>query len=109
MAKETRQTPTGARELEELAYEQLIEQLEGVVRQLEAGELSLEDSLQAFERGVQLSQAAERRLDAAEHRVEVLLQGDRTQPLPPMEASEAPRAVARPAAAPIVEDDDVPF
>lgn len=68
--------------LEDLAYEQIVEELDGVVRQLEAGELSLEQSLDAFERGVQLARAAERRLDEAEQRVEILLQGDRTQALP---------------------------
>jgi len=88
--------------LEELAYEQLVEELDGVVRQLEAGELSLEQSLGEFERGVRLAQAAEKRLDEAEQRVEMLLQGDRVQPLPAAEA-ERPRAGVP------AEDDDVPF
>ena len=77
------QEPTGTQPaLEELAYEQIVAELDGVVRQLETGELSLEQSLDAFERGVQLARAAERRLDEAEQRVEILLQGDRVQPLP---------------------------
>ena len=90
--------------VDELAYEELVEQLDGVVRQLEAGELTLEESLRAFERGVVLAQAAERRLDGAEQRVEMLLQGDRVQPLPASEPEPARPARTMPA-----EDDDVPF
>lgn len=101
MARETEKT--GTSDLDALAYEQLVEELEGVVKQLEAGDLPLEDSLRAFERGVLLSQAAEGRLDAAEHRVEVLLQGDRVGALP---GQESP--VVRGATIP-GEDDDLPF
>ncbi len=104
MAKEEKAQAAGAPALGDVAYEKLIDELDDVVRQLEASELSLEDSLQAFERGVTLAKAAEERLDHAEHRVEVLLQGDRKQPLPPQEGGEGPRASAR--AAP---DDDIPF
>ncbi|WP_373048126.1 exodeoxyribonuclease VII small subunit [Vulgatibacter sp.] len=105
MTKTPRVAGNGEGQTEEgLAYEQLVEQLDGVVRQLEAGELSLEESLRAFERGVQLAQAAERRLDAAEQRVEMLLQGDRVQPLPAAEAEPA-----RQQPKPVVDDDDVPF
>lgn len=106
MTKDPRQAPGGeAPGVDGLAYEELVEQLDGVVRQLEAGELSLEESLRAFERGVVLAQAAERRLDAAEQRVEMLLQGDRVAPLPGVEA-EAPGTQRQAAPA---EDDDVPF
>lgn len=107
MTKDPRQVQGGeASVVDELAYEQLVEELDGVVRQLEAGELTLEDSLRAFERGVKLAQAAERRLDTAEQRVEVLLQGDRVQPLPAADG-ESQRPTQR--AAPPVEDDDIPF
>lgn len=75
--------------LDDLAYETLIDELDGVVRQLEASELTLEESLQAFERGVKLAKAAEGRLDQAEQRVEVLTQGDRTQPLPSQDGGAA--------------------
>lgn len=88
--------------LDDVAYEKLIDELDGVVRQLEASELSLEESLKAFERGVKLAKAAEDRLDRAEQRVEVLMQGDRRQPLPPQEGAE--RAKGRADAG-----DDIPF
>jgi exodeoxyribonuclease VII small subunit len=105
MAKEPKRAEGGPAGLDELPYERLGAELEGVVKRLEAGDLSLADSLAAFERGVRLAQAAEGRLDAAEQRVEVLLHGDRTGPLP----GEAPAGAS---AAPATEDDaddEVPF
>lgn len=105
MTKNPKAVPEDAQALDDLAYERLVEDLDGVVRQLEAGELSLEDSLRAFERGVQLAQAAERRLDSAEARVEMLLQGDRVQPLP-AEAEPAKPAQRAPV---LSDDDDLPF
>lgn len=101
MARETE--TRAASDLDALAYEHLVEELEAVVKQLEAGDLPLEDSLRAFERGVLLSQAAEGRLDAAEHRVEVLLQGDRVGALPGQESSAAPGAKIP------GDEDDLPF
>jgi len=45
------------------------------VQQLEAGHLSLEESLQRFEEGVALSAALQQQLSEAQRRVEVLRQG----------------------------------
>jgi exodeoxyribonuclease VII small subunit len=55
-----------------VAFEELIAELDKLVGQLEAGSLSLEDSLKAFERGMALSKRAAAILDAAEHRIEQL-------------------------------------
>ncbi|MFZ4577732.1 MAG: exodeoxyribonuclease VII small subunit [Myxococcota bacterium] len=55
-----------------VAFEDLIAELDKLVGQLEAGSLSLEDSLKAFERGMALSKRASTILDAAEHRIEQL-------------------------------------
>ena len=81
--------------LDDVAYETLINELDGVVRQLEASELSLEESLQAFERGVKLAKAAETRLDQAEQRVELLTQGDRAEEFKQQEGGEGHRAGSR--------------
>jgi exodeoxyribonuclease VII small subunit len=59
---------------ETLTFEQGFEQLQALVRQLESGELSLEDSLKAFERGVKLTRLCQERLGAAEQRIELLTQ-----------------------------------
>ena len=65
-------TENGAIE-ENAPFEKVITGLEDVVARLEAGDLSLEDSLCAFEEGVRLSRLGSARLDAAEQRVDVLL------------------------------------
>jgi exodeoxyribonuclease VII small subunit len=57
----------------EKSFESSLKELEDIVEQLEAGDLPLEESLDLFERGVRLSRECQKRLDAAERRVEVLL------------------------------------
>jgi exodeoxyribonuclease VII small subunit len=44
-----------------------------VVERLERGELSLDESVQLFEEGVKLSTACKKELDAAEGRIQVLV------------------------------------
>ena len=64
-------------------FDQVLAQLRGVVEKLEGGNLSLEQSLQAFEEGVKLARQGSQILDAAEERVEVLLReegGERSVP-----------------------------
>jgi len=66
-------------------FEKSLNELEGLVRDLEQGELTLEQSLKAFERGVSLTRACQESLKSAEQRVEQLMQtesGDlETRPL----------------------------
>ena len=57
-------------------FDQVLGQLRGVVEKLEGGNLSLEQSLQAFEEGVKLSRQGSQILDAAEERVEILLRDE---------------------------------
>jgi exodeoxyribonuclease VII small subunit len=57
----------------ELTYDALVERLEKVVEALEAGDLSLEQSVERFAEGVKLSRDAGQRLDEAERRVEQLV------------------------------------
>jgi exodeoxyribonuclease VII small subunit len=67
-----------------LAFEQLLEKLEGVVQALEQGDTPLEQALSTFERGVALARLGSRRLDEAERRIELLLADDdgvRTRPM----------------------------
>lgn len=67
---------------ETLSFEQVLDKLEGVVSELERGELPLEQALAAFERGVTLSRKGASLLDDAERRIEVLLgQGEATEPV----------------------------
>ncbi|HPJ30268.1 MAG TPA: exodeoxyribonuclease VII small subunit [Methanothrix sp.] len=57
---------------DDLSLEGSLAELEGVVRQLEDGDLTLEESLKAFERGVSLVRRCNSLLDGAEQRIEIL-------------------------------------
>jgi exodeoxyribonuclease VII small subunit len=54
-------------------FESALEELEGVVEQLESGDLSLEDALAAFEKGVGLVKYCNQKLNEVERKVELLL------------------------------------
>lgn len=61
-----------------LSFEGALERLEEIVVRLEQGELDLEEALTVFEEGVGLSRRCAEQLDAAERRIEALVQdGDR--------------------------------
>jgi exodeoxyribonuclease VII small subunit len=59
-------------ELRNLSFEEALQELEQIVLQLEAGDLSLEASLALFERGQQLNIYCNSLLDKARLRVEQL-------------------------------------
>ena len=54
-------------------FEEALEELEKVVKQLESGDLPLEETLALFERGVLLSDCCRKQLESAETRIEILL------------------------------------
>lgn len=54
-------------------FEKEIENLQNIVKKLESGELSLEDSLKAFEDGVKLARSCQEKLSVAEKKVELLV------------------------------------
>lgn len=54
-------------------FETALKKLEDIVRRLEGGSLSLDESLKAFEEGVRHASFCSKKLDEAERRVEVLL------------------------------------
>ncbi|MBB4688487.1 exodeoxyribonuclease VII small subunit [Amycolatopsis jiangsuensis] len=56
-----------------LGYEQARDQLVEVVKELEAGGLSLEQSLALWEKGEQLAKVCERHLEGARERIEAAL------------------------------------
>lgn len=57
-------------------FEQSLERLESIVDKLEAGELSLEESLKIFEEGVSLTRSCQQALSEAEQRVKQLTIND---------------------------------
>jgi exodeoxyribonuclease VII small subunit len=55
------------------SFEEQLTALESVVERLERGELSLEESVRLFEEGVKLSNACKKELEAAEGKVQMLV------------------------------------
>jgi exodeoxyribonuclease VII small subunit len=60
-------------EIEDLSFEEAFAELEELVQQLEAGDLTLDQAMALFERGTALATQCNDRLDAAELRVQQLL------------------------------------
>ena len=58
------------------SFEQCLDPLEKVVKELEGGDLSLERSIELFERGMMLSDTCRKQLEEAETRVEILIRKD---------------------------------
>lgn len=55
-------------------FERKLTELETVVERLEQGDLSLEESVRLFEEGMKLSESCKQELDAAEGRIQILMQ-----------------------------------
>lgn len=62
--------PDKQADTDDLSYEQARDELVEVVRRLEAGGTSLEESLALWERGEQLATICQRRLDGAKARLD---------------------------------------
>ena len=56
------------------SFEERLTALEAVVDRLERGELSLQESVRLFEEGITLSSACKEELEAAEGRIQVLME-----------------------------------
>jgi len=54
-------------------FEESLKKLEDIVRQLEEGELTLEQSLDFFQQGIMLSKICSKMLDEAEQKVNILI------------------------------------
>lgn len=62
-------------------FEDHLQSVEGAVQKLESGDLPLEDALAQYEAGVKALKQCYEILEAAEKRVEILLKGDKLEPL----------------------------
>jgi exodeoxyribonuclease VII small subunit len=61
--------------IEELSFEGALKELEAIVSRLEQGEVDLEDSIALYERGQALKNHCEKKLKAAEGRLEKIVLG----------------------------------
>ena len=55
------------------SFEEALEKLEKITRDLEEGDISLEDSLKYFDEGVKLAEYCNSKLNDAQKKVEILL------------------------------------
>jgi exodeoxyribonuclease VII small subunit len=55
-----------------LSFEQAYDRLDEIVKQLDAGGLTVEESLRLYEEGIRMARLCNQRLDAAELRVTTL-------------------------------------
>ena len=63
-------------------FEAALAELDALVKKLEDGDLSLEQSLALYERGIQLSRFCHARLEDAERRIEILTDRGELKPAP---------------------------
>jgi exodeoxyribonuclease VII small subunit len=56
-----------------MTFEKAMKKLEGIVQELEAGQLTLEESLKKFQEGVKLSQYCSSKLEETEKKITLLL------------------------------------
>ena len=61
-----------------LDFEESLATLESLVKALEVGQLSLNESLEKFEQGVALTRLCQQALDEAEQKLQVLTEADAT-------------------------------
>ncbi|MCO4797646.1 MAG: exodeoxyribonuclease VII small subunit [Colwelliaceae bacterium] len=61
------------KKIENLTFEDSLDELEQIVQNLEKGELNLEDAMAMFERGLNLSQVSQEKLKDAEQKVQILM------------------------------------
>lgn len=67
-------------EITEMSFEAAMAELEKVVRDLEQGNVSLEDSIRLYERGAKLRAHCDAKLRAAEERVEKITLSQNGEP-----------------------------
>lgn len=59
-----------------LSFEQAIAELEEIVKRLEKGDLTLDESINFFKRGVEITRYCNKKLDAAERSITMLIEGE---------------------------------
>lgn len=57
-----------------VSFEKALEQLEGIVQEMESGDLTLDNALKKFEEGVKLSQFCSKKLEETEKKITLLME-----------------------------------
>ena len=61
------------KEIKNLSFEEAMEELENVVRQLESGKIKLDEAVSVYERGVKLKNLCEGKLNEAKSKIDKLI------------------------------------
>lgn len=80
MSRTSRNPPPAAAEQQQPTFEQALDELDALVRKMESGELSLDESIAAYRRGAELARYCQHRLASAELEIK-RLEGDLLKPL----------------------------
>ncbi|MFM2486370.1 exodeoxyribonuclease VII small subunit [Celerinatantimonas yamalensis] len=70
-----------AKKPENMSFEESLSELEQLVKELEQGDLPLEQAMKHFERGIALAGVGQKKLEQAEQQIKVLRQADSQTPL----------------------------
>ena len=62
--------------MEQIKFEDAIKRLEEISKELETGELGLDESVNKFEEGMKLSKTCTKMLNEAEKRINILINND---------------------------------
>lgn len=62
--------------MKEMKFEEAIEKLEAIAKDLESGELTLDESVNKFEEGIKLSKTCTKILNEAEKKINILIEQD---------------------------------
>lgn len=77
------------KKVEDLTYKEASTELEHIIRDLESGDMELEESLESYTRGVELLRSLRSRLEDAEQKVSILMKDvDGGDTLVPGEAAD---------------------
>ncbi|WP_048195653.1 exodeoxyribonuclease VII small subunit [Methanococcoides methylutens] len=60
--------------IDELTFEEALEELETIVEHLERGQLTLDDSIGTFEKGMKLALLCNRKIESSEKKIELLIE-----------------------------------
>lgn len=93
--RKTQQESAGDNAKKGQSFEQAMERLEAIVKQMEAGSLSLEDMIARFEEGQALIKFGTKKLNEVERRIEVLVKrSDGEVVTEPLDAGGEPKEAA---------------
>ncbi|OEH85667.1 exodeoxyribonuclease VII small subunit [Desulfuribacillus stibiiarsenatis] len=72
----------------DITFDQSLKELEGIVKQLESGDIPLEDAIELYKKGMILSKQCNEKLNVAEQKVQQITLENQTLVFQPMKDKE---------------------